>query len=362
MSEPHYFEPTWLSPPGNTIADLIQLKGVDQSDLADLAGERVEVIEDLLVGRGRLTKSIAIALAELLGGSERFWLNRDRQYQEDITRHRLLVDEEPSQWLAEIPVTELMNLGWIPKVDVKRRLQVALDYFGASDLSAWRKSYSGLVSAVSFRTSPTFSSHLGSVLAWLRMGQLGARDQADNRFDPTRLAELVGEMRSLTRLKRPADFIPRLTALCNSAGVALVVAEAPKGCKASGGTWVTDDGVAICLLSRRYRTDDQFWFTFFHEIGHLCLHSDRSIFLENGDGGQNDEEIEANQFSQDVLIPHAERVELMNLTKSRKAVIRFALHSGTSAGIVTGQMQHLGIIPPTWLNDLKRRLEWDATP
>ena len=34
------------------------------------------------------------------------------------------------------------------------------------------------------------------------------------------------------------------------------------------------------MLSFRYLTDDQFWFTFFHEIGHLLLSGETGFFLE----------------------------------------------------------------------------------
>jgi len=51
-------------------------------------------------------------------------------------------------------------------------------------------------------------------------------------------------------------------------------------------------------LSLRGKTDDQLWFTLFHEIGHVLLHDTRSLFLA---GSANRNEAEADQFAADAL-------------------------------------------------------------
>jgi len=66
-------------------------------------------------------------------------------------------------------------------------------------------------------------------------------------------------------------------------------------------------------LTLRYKTDDQIWFTFFHELGHILLHSRQHAFvLDNDENNLGDDlidpqmrkyEEEANRFSSDTLIP-----------------------------------------------------------
>lgn len=363
MRSDEVFEPSWASPPGYTIADVLQRKGLDKETLADAAGERLEIIEDLLAGRAKVTKKIAQTLAEHLGASETFWLDRESQYQDDLTRRRLLVDDDITGWLSEIPVTELINLQWVPAV--KRpadRLDAILAYFGVDSVTSWRDSYRGLASAVSFRTSPVFGSHLGAVLAWLRRGQILSEGQTTRPLSVPHLKRLLPQMRALTREKSTEKFVPALRALCNEAGVALAVVATPKRCRASGATWITNTGTGMCLLSYRYKTDDQFWFTFFHEMGHLVLHSERSLFLEDGDEIRTSDEAEANDFAGRILIPDEWRASLESADKSHKGVIRLAREIGVSPGIVVGQMQHSGLLPVTWLNKLKRRLDWPSSP
>lgn len=359
MTDTETFEPNWASPPGETIAAIMQRKGLDALALADLVGEKVELLESVLAGHARITRGLATALSESVGGTAEFWISREHHYRDDLTRRRLMVEATDREWAEEFPTKELTSLGWMPSASGDR-LRALLQYFGVETIPAWRQRYSGLSAAVSFRTSPVFGSHLGAVLAWLRKGQIEAAQQSVGGLDRNKLRSLLPAMRALTRLKAPVDFVPQLTALCNSAGVALVIAPSPKGCRASGATWVEANGQAICLLSYRYLTDDQFWFTFFHEIGHLIIHKDRSLHLEDGDDVREDDETEANKFAEDTLIPPADRAVLLSEEKSHKNIIRVAQRLGISPGIVVGQLQHGGHLPRTWLNKLKRALDWDS--
>ena len=115
---------------------------------------------------------------------------------------------------------------------------------------------------------------------------------------------------------------------------------------------------ALILLSFRHLSDDHFWFSFFHECGHLLLHPHNMVIVE-GESPEDDEmEKEANQFSEDVLIPAPWKQLLQELKPNREAIVRFAVRAGVSPGIVVGQLQHRGRIGHNFLNYLKRRYVW----
>ena len=79
-------------------------------------------------------------------------------------------------------------------------------------------------------------------------------------------------------------FLPKLQALCAEAGVALVFVRAPRGCRVSGASRLVTPEKAMILVSFRFRSDDQFWFTVFHEIGHLILHQGASCKIAEASG------------------------------------------------------------------------------
>ena len=167
-------------------------------------------------------------------------------------------------------------------------------------------------------------------------------------------------MRRLTRTKDPKRFIPELIRRCAECGVAVAVVRAPAGCRASGATRFLSPDRALLLLSFRYLSDDQFWFTFFHELGHLLLHGETELFLEDLDvSGEKDKyESEANSFAESLIIPPEFKRDLTEVRLEMRSLVRLAHKIGVSAGLVVGQLQHSGRIPQRHFNGLKVRYDW----
>lgn len=44
-------------------------------------------------------------------------------------------------------------------------------------------------------------------------------------------------------------------------------------------SWLDD--TPFIQLTGRFKRNDVFWFTFFHEAGHILLHGKKDVFLEN---------------------------------------------------------------------------------
>ena len=224
-----------------------------------------------------------------------------------------------------------------------------------------------------FKTSRSFENRPSSVAAWLRQGEIEAASIETEHWNADGFLESLGSVRSLTPAKGPGQFIPKLQEVCARNGVAVVIIRSPSGCRASGATRFVGPTKAILQLSFRYLTDDHFWFTFFHEAGHLLLHGNQRFFASvlgdtkpwileglSQDGAGDAEEEEANQFASSVLIPDRLRPELMALRANQRAIMRFAVRLGISPGMVVGQMQHQGQISFDQMNYLKRRFMWES--
>jgi HTH-type transcriptional regulator/antitoxin HigA len=356
MPERSDFQPNWISPPGDTINDLLRERGIPLTEFADRMGQTVERVTDLLQGRSTITIRVARRLEEVLGASIEFWMSRDFHYREDVTRLRV----PDAGWLRELPVGDMIKFGWIKPVPrPAEEVDSCLRFFNVHNITAWRAEYADVLSMTVFRTSPSFDSRPASVATWLREGEIEAAAINCERWDAQKFETSLSVIRSLTRQKDPDRFIAQLRATCAASGAAVVVVRGPNGCRASGAARFLSAGKALIQLSFRYLSDDQFWFTFFHEAGHLLLHGNQKRFVDGLDGVADREEDEANQFAERVLVPPQFQADLLQLRSSDpRGVIKFAQRIGISPGIVVGQLQHRGRVARNRLNSLKRRYQW----
>lgn len=357
------FSPAWAVPPGRTISDLLASKKVSPEEAARSMQLSEEEFDDLLVGKSALTARVANRLEVMLGASATFWLRREEQYREQLAELAEGVDPDDDayrEWLRSLPIRQMVDMGWIAAVaDKKAKLRRCLEFFGVPNLDAWNRTYGETREAAAFRTTDAHVESGPATAAWLRRGEVLA-DQIDcEDWNPALFESQLSKVRELTLLPNPADFIPRLQKLCAEVGVAVVIVKAPPGCRASGATFFSTPTKAVLLLSFRYLSDDQFWFSFFHEAAHLILHYDtETLILETTDSAKSPMEEEANQFAALHLVPEQFQRRMAEAARTLLGIVRLARDAGVSRGIVVGQMQHRGLIKRAHHNDLKVRYKW----
>ena len=97
------------------------------------------------------------------------------------------------------------------------------------------------------------------------------------------------------------------------------------------------------MVNDRRGYADTFWFSLFHEIGHI-LNGDYRISF---DGHNDGEEDLADEFAQNTLIPQNEYTTFVrtNHVFNEKAICEFARNIQRDPGIVLGRLQKDGIVP-----------------
>ena len=150
MSRTETFRPDWVSPPGETIADILRERNVSVDDFARQISHTTEQTADLLTGRLAITIALARRLKQVLGGSVQFWMSRDFQYREPKTRAKISSDER--DWLQALPVADMVRFGWLsPARSPSERLSACLTFFRVPNVGAWHRNYATLERKFSFR-------------------------------------------------------------------------------------------------------------------------------------------------------------------------------------------------------------------
>ncbi len=352
--------PDYIVTPGEILSDELEIRGMTQQELATRTGLTAKHINAILKADSALTPETAIKLERAIGMPASYWINLENNYQE--TKARINEEKKLEQdlgWLQRVPINTIAKLGWLQKETCKKQQLIdVLNFFGVANVAQWEALWGGKL-PVAYRQHPTYEIHPEAVSAWLRKGELEAAKIDTAPFDKTKFRNTLLSIRSLTT-ERPEIFIPQMTRLCAESGVAVVFVPCLPKTGISGATrWLKKDK-AIIQLSLRYKTDDHLWFTFFHEAGHILLHGKKDLFLEGQNGLSNQQEDEANQFSQEMLIRPKDFSLLTQGGKrlNKQQIIDFSKSIGIAPGIVVGQLQHSKHLPQSYYNDLKQRFCW----
>ena len=363
------FAPDWVLAPGESVLDLAEERGWTQGELAQRLGYSEKHISQLINGKVPITVDAAQRLERVLGSSMDFWLKLEANYQQH--KARLEATERHAcwiSWLDELPVKELMSSGAIAKarIDAKNKpsiVESCLCFFGVASPEEWRGHYGGM--QVAFRRSRDEQSDVGAISAWLRLGEQVAEKLDGPKYDKARFENALSEIRGLT-CTAPEFFEPRMRELLRDAGVLLALVPAIPRAHVSGVARWLNPTRPLIQLSLYGKTNDKFWFTFFHEAAHILLHADskeakKSIFLDdpNANHSPDPREQEANQWAGNVLIPQ-EYSHALGTLRTKEAVRAFATSIGIHPGIVVGRLQHDHIIDPSWMNDLKLSFRFTA--
>lgn len=350
-------------PPGETLAEELEERGMTQRELAARLGRPPQVINEIIRGKKAITPDTAIGLAKVLGIEAQFWVNLEADYQMTLARGRekeALVTEE--RWLSEYPIREMIKLGWIEAGrDKASRLKALLSFFGIASIQP--KVYQ---EAIGFRITEAAQQKVspGALAAWLRQGEIEAERIHTADYDERRFRDALIEIKGMTELP-PDKFYPHMTALCAEAGVVFrVVQELPKIGANGVARWLTDSK-ALIQMNIRNKWADIFWFSFFHEADHILEHrTQRRILIDglNADPDMVEIEAEADRFAGDFLIAPEDWNTFCNKgCFTAPAVFEFAQSVGVAPFIVVGRLQKEKLVPYNQLTGLKQRYEWRST-
>ena len=350
--------------PGRHLVDELDARGLSSDDLAGLLRRPERSVKSVLRGRAPITKPLAAKLERALGIEATFWRNLQASYDEAL--RRLGADPLMSadiELLDTIPWRTFQKQGWIEDrgtaVERVGELRTLYDVDALSDIENSQH-------AAAFRITKKTQFDPWALAAWLQQGEwqaierrvTGDGELADT-FDQHRFAASVRKIRGLTR---DAPFWPAMRSLCSDAGVHLELVPHVRKSGANGVTRWLDDGRPLIQLSLFRGVADIFWFTFFHEAAHVLAErrKDACINLDRVPR-EDDVERDADRFARDILIPLGSWQSFCDGGgPSRADIVRFADDLGVHPGIVVGRLQHEKLIPHSFHNDLRAKLDYDA--
>ena len=315
-------------------------------------------------GRKAITPETALRLEKVVGVPAHIWTGLESEYRLALARMREIKEQEQlkaeSKFVTLHRYAELVKMGVVEKFTRPVDKVLALQhFFGVTSLKAIPdlKRYQP-----AFRTGrkTTKGSRPEAVASWLRIGERAAAQIHCVPFNSDALKKAVGKIRAMTR-QSPEHFQDVLKKNLADCGVALVICQHMPSTVIHGATFWMGSEKAVVMMTIRYKWADIFWFSLYHELGHVLLHGRNAMVLEgeNDDPQSKKREAQADKYAADILLPLKKYKEFIRQGSQFPDDIQgFAERIGIAPGIVVGRLQNDGLLDPSWHNDLRERFEW----
>ena len=337
-------------PPGYTIREQLEDRHITQKEFSQRMDMSEKHISKLINGEVHLTPEVASRIEAVLGIPAKYWNNQEARYREKL---QLLVEENAMDadiaLSRKMPYAEMASLGWVEHTrKPSDRVRNLRRYFEVAHLGVLERL---AMPNVVYRMQTAGKKKDYVLAVWVQKARLMAREMEVSPVNLAELTRIIPEIRSLT-MEAATDFMPALSKMLADCGIALVMLPHLKGSFLYGASFY-DGRKIVMALTLRGRDADKFWFSVFHEIGHILKGHISQPF-----GASEEDEREANEYARDTLIPPDKYHEFTaNKDYTYTRVKEFASKIGVDAGIVAGRLQKDGEIDFNELNGLKKQYD-----
>lgn len=346
--------------PGETIRDVLAERGITQAELAARTGVTSAYVCNVLSGKKDISAKFAFALEYALGVPKSFWINLQANYDAELLEVNApgtITDEEriARNSLKDI-VKYLRQIGKIPNGEAIDEsilsLRKALQISNIANLKE-------MVPEGALRMSAKSKIDPYVMGAWIRLCQIaGENRKVKTEFDMKKVDELVTKAKAV--MCSAGESVQKsLTDLFNEYGIDFSVVKNFRGAPVQGYISKKNDDTYQMVLTIRGSYADIFWFSLFHELGHI-VNGDVGGSIRFIDYDENaDTETGANDFASIKLIdPDAYKHFVKNENFSLDAIKAFAASQNIMPYIVIGRLQREKILKYNRYSSGKIRYKW----
>ncbi len=256
------------TPPGATVREQLLNRGMPQKEFAARMDMSEKHISKFINGEVLLTPDMAIRLERVLGLPAHFWMNLESIYREKLC----LIEEENAMdediaLLKDFPYSAMAKYKWVKATRKPQEKVVALRKF--FELVRLTLLSERSIPGIAYRCQATSEKMDYALLAWAQKAKLEARHVKTAPVDLKALQATLPKIRSMTTLL-PKDCSVELQELLANSGIALVFLPHIKGTFLHGATFYDKEKIIVGLPICE-KDSDKFWFSLFHELGHILL-------------------------------------------------------------------------------------------
>lgn len=328
--------------PGETLTEILEDRNMSQKELAIRTGMTEKHISTIVKGQKNISVAFAKKLEYALGIDASFWINLQANYD------RELLEFEEVNNITELELDILKPLKQVMEYMVSRKWLIE-NINEAEKVLYLRKilAVSNLTAIPHITYNAAYRAQVATninvdtyvLYAWQRICELVTKDiVVSDELNVSLLRDSISEIKKL--MFEDINIVQgKLENIFAKCGIAFKIVKHFKGAPVQGFIKKTDDEKLILCMTIRQNRADIFWFTLFHEIGHIINEDIRQRFIDFN-STQSDIEAKADIFARDVLMNARDYKEfVMKGNFSISAINTFAKKQGVKSYIVIGRLQ-----------------------
>lgn len=329
--------------PGETLKEVMDDNNISQEELANRTGVTPKHVSTVVNGQKDISSSFAHKLSYVFNNiPESFWNNLQSIYNEEINNYEDINNISANEKKIVKEMNELYEYAVEKELiksseDISHKIIDIRHLLSISNVESIDKFY---LNNTSFRLSNIKSYNKYSIFAFNQICEkICDKEEIENDFDIDKLNERLNDIKSIMF----NDYIligPKLKKVFKECGIVFNIVKSFKGVPVQGFIKKKYNKVYLCMTLRQSYADI-FWFTLFHEIGHLINDNIKSsyidLYIENN---QDENEIQADLFASDYLINDIDFADfIMNKDYTYKSVLKFADDHNVKDFIVIGRLE-----------------------
>ena len=345
MSAKYKFEPDYALHPGETLKEKLDELEMSPKEFSIRTCKPVKTISEIINCKSSITPDMAVQFEKVLSISAGFWIRHQADYNEFAAREKQKqILEEAKEWARKFPYPKMAQFGWVTETrKPEKKAEELLSFFNISKASSWENIYLNQKLPLFLRISLKHAKDPYALSTWLTKGEKTAKEKQAPDYDIKILKKILPLLKH-TMFTNPDNFFSEIQSICIKAGVKVIYTPLlPKTVINGAVRWF--DGNPIIQVSDRYKRYDIFWFSLFHEIGHIILHGNKkNIFIEDTKNidQENIQEKEANDFAKKWLLSDEEYDKIIEQINNGKDIIEtinlFANKFETHRDIIIGRL------------------------
>lgn len=295
--------PELIIHPGETLKEILEDREMSQRELANRIGLTEPYISNIVNGVKSITISLAKKLEYALGVEANFWINLQSNYEKELSDYEevntITVEEINVIKRIKDLITYMKEIGFLGEENNKTMLVIELRrILKVSNLT----NIPHVCNNGAYRLAQADTLDPYVLFTWLRICDLIVEQSKalKNYLDIEKLKDKLPEIKSLI-FEEFITIKEKLRDIFSECGINFAIVKNFKGAPVQGVINRKADNTLSLIMTNRGKYADIFWFTLFHEVGHI-IYNDFDKNLIDYDDIKNDNEDKANEFSANVLI------------------------------------------------------------